>query len=237
MLQGFTPHLSNVGSTSPLPISPLYAPGGDLSGLYGCCSLETFQIIQDMQQLTCMFLSRWSYPALEEPTTESRLEQIYTRLLYRPCTEDDAEPDWIYESVRIAALIYCRSIVQGMPLAQSASIMHARSSGPGAGTTVIAALHHAVEQTDRAGHWGDMCGVLLWVYLVGGAAAWPCSRSTYGHMSDVHPPMPWIRKCFTLSAVRCALSIDFEHADVVVESQRTMLRVQHMISLGSGASH
>lgn len=203
-----------------------------MSGLYGRCTAETYEILRDMYELTRTFTSRWSYPESEDIRTDTHLEQIYTRLLYRPSTEDDVMPDWIYESCRIAALIYCRSIVQGMPLAQSANIMHARSCAPDTGTTLISALHQAVEKTDRDTHWGEMSGVLLWVNLVGGAASWPSSfQPLYGeHHPDTQPSTAWTRKWFALHAVRTALSMNFDHADAIVESQRVMLQVQRMIS-------
>lgn len=236
MLQGFTPEPSNRGVRSFLPVSPLYAPEGDISRLYGRCSVGTFDIIRDMHDITCMFIDRWSYSASDDPLADSKLEQIYTRLLYRPSTEDNVIPDWIYESCRIAALIYCRSIVQSMPLAQSANIMHAQSSGSGTGTNLMSALHRAVEQTDRTSHWGELSGVLLWVYLVGGAASWPSFQPLYGHSAESQSSTGWTRKWFALHAVRTPLSINFDHADAIVESQRTMLQVQHMISLRRGAS-
>lgn len=231
MLQGFTPEPLNRSIRSHQPVSPLYAPEGNVSGIYGRCSIETFEILQDMHELTRTFINRWSYRGSEDAMADSHLEQIYTRLLYRPSTEDNVLHDWIYESCRIAALIYCRSIVQGMPLAQSANVMHAQSSGPGTGTTLISALHRAIDQTDKSEHWGDMCGVLLWVYLVGGAASWPSFQTLYGELLESQSSTAWTRKWFALHAVRTSLSMNFDHADAIVESQRTMLQVQHMISL------
>lgn len=236
LLQGFNPDPLNRGIKLPRPISPLYAPDGQLSRLYGSCSVATFEIIRDMFDLTQSFLNRWSYPASEDPMADSHLEQIYTRLLYRPSTEDRVAPDWIYESCRIAALIYCRSIVQGMPLAQSANVVYAQSSGSREGTTVIAALHHAIEKTDRSSYWGPLCGVLLWVNYVGGAASWPSYQPMYGEVTNDHTSMPWIRKCFALSSVKTSLSINFDHCDAIVEHQRTMLQVQRLINLRRGGS-
>lgn len=236
MLQGFTPGSLHRSLGSPQPISPLFAPEGNLSGLYGRCSVDMFEILQDMHELTRTFLTRWSYPGCEDATSESHLEQIYTRLLYRPSTEDDIVPDSIYESCRIAALIYCRSIVHNMPLAQSANVMHACSSGSGQGITLISALHRAVDCTDRSGHWNDLCGVLLWVHLVGGAASWPSFQPLYAELPESQSSSALTRKWFALHAVRTSLSINFDHADAIVEAQRTMLQVQHMISLGRGGS-
>ncbi|KAF2439552.1 hypothetical protein P171DRAFT_436202 [Karstenula rhodostoma CBS 690.94] len=234
MLQGYTPGPLNRSIGSHRPISPLYAPEGNISGLYGRCSVRTFEILQDMHELTRAFINHWSYPASEDAMADAHLEQIYTRLLYRPSTEENVSHDWIYESCRIAALIYCRSIVQGMPLSQSTNVIHAHNSGSGTGTSLISALHRAVDQTDRSGHWGDMCGVLLWVYLVGGAASWPSSQPLYRELPESQSSTAWTRKWFALHAVRTSLSINFDHADVIVESQRAMLQVQHTISLRRG---
>ena len=185
-----------------------------------------------MYDLTHTFITRWSYPSSDAGLVDARMEQIYTRLLYRPSTEDSVAPDWIYESCRITALIYCRSIVQGMPLAHSANIMHARSSGANTATTVISALHHAVEQTDKERFWGDLGGVFMWVCLVGGAASWSSSQFAFEDLQDTHaPPTAWIRKSFALNAIRSSISDNFYNATANVEAQRTMLEVQHLIGL------
>ncbi|KAF2249697.1 hypothetical protein BU26DRAFT_425137, partial [Trematosphaeria pertusa] len=246
MLHGFVPSLSPASAAlhRPRPISPLYARHGDLSVLYGSCSDGTYEIICDMRDLTRTFLARCSHAGDAFPSAmssqvasyDAHMQQIYTRLLYRPSADDSISPDWIYETCRLAALIYCRSIVQGVPLSESANVMHARSSsGDISGTTVISALHMALESTDRSGFWGNLSGVLLWVCLVGGAASWPASQqSLYGETQEAQATAAWVRKCFALYTVRTALSHGFEHAAAVVETQRTMLQIQHLINLRRG---
>jgi len=246
MLHGFAPsrrHSILMEQQQSLPISPLYPLHGDTLGIYGSCPDEIYSIIRDMHEITQIFMAHWNYIGGVYPTSSSaelasydiNMQQIYARLLLRPASLDVLGTDWIYESCRLAALIYCRSIVQGVPLAESADVMHARHSGAGnSGITTIQALHHALNNTDKSGHWGDMRGVFLWVCLVGGAGSWPSEQSVYGERDDGQQPSAWIRKTFSLYAVKCAMAIGAEHAGPVVEAQRTMLQVQSLINLKRG---
>jgi hypothetical protein len=228
----------------PPPISPLFAPQGDLSALYGSCSTDTYRILCNMHELTRTFIHRWNYAndayAQTSPNVgsyESHMQQIYTRLLLFPSTTDvQVAPDWVYESCRLAALIYCRSIVQGMPLSDSADIVLAPSSNVAfAGVTMLRALHDALMNTDKNSNWGDMYGVFMWICLVGGAAAWPPrSQDTYGISDEGPAPTAWMKKWFALFAVKSSLGGGFEQALAATEAQRTMLQVQNLIGLKGG---
>jgi hypothetical protein len=246
MLHGFVPsRRSSALMVYPPPISPLYAPHGDVSSLYGRCPDATYQIISDMHDLTRTFVTRWTYGGdMYSPTSSAQLasydthmQQIYTRLLENEPTEGSVASDWVYECCRLAALIYCRSIVQAVPLHESANLLNARRSEADiSNTTLISALHNALEHTDRRGNWGDLCGVLLWVTLVGGAASWPSSNSLYGVEHEIEASTAWTRKCFALYAVSSSLSHGFEHSGATVAAQRTMLQVQQLINLKRGMS-
>jgi hypothetical protein len=197
-----------------------------------------------MHDLTRTFITRWSYVSDVYPpqassqlaSYDAHMQQIYTRLLLRASTEDEITQDWIYESCRLAALIYCRSIVQGVPLSDSANVMHARSSGLDiSGVTMISALHSALENTDRTSNWGSMCGILSWICLVGGAASWPSAvPSVFTEQEESQPAAAWARKCFALFAVKSSLGCGLEHAGALAEAQRTMLQVQNLINLKRG---
>lgn len=250
ILHGFTPsRRQSITYGRGLPISPLFAPHGNLEQIYGSCSDDTYHILHDMFDLTQTFMMRWNYvrdvysssSGSEISSYDARMQQIYARLLLmRPSTEGRMAPDWTYESVRLAAHIYCRSIVTGVPFSDSGSVPNARSSGSGhsSGITIISALHHAVDNTDKNDSWGNLSGVFLWVSLVGGAASWPClSQPIYGGMDDgSSTASAWTRKCFSLDAVKSSLGCGFEHAGAVVETQRAMLQVQNLIDLKRGIS-
>jgi len=231
MLHSFAPScLPSITSTHPLPVSPLYPLDEDISGIDGTCSNATYAILRDMHELTKAFLARWNYiggpcPRSSDTGFAEDMEKIHKRLLNRPSFRDDVKQHWIYESCRLAALIYCRSILHGMPLADSANAAHAESP---AGTnssklTIKGALRHALESTDRWNHWGNMSGVFLWVCLIGGA----------GSIQD-RSQEARINKCFALYAMQCAIVNTSKHANAMIESQRTMLWVQHLTNLKCG---
>lgn len=244
MLHGFTPsRRQSALLEQPPPISPLYPLHGDVSGIYGSCSDGTYEIIHDMHELTQTFVARWNYvggvylpsSSAELASYDINMQQIYTRLLLRPSSTEDLTTDWVYESCRLAALIYCRSIVQGVPLTDSANVLHAGNPGANIlGITAIQALHNALNNTDKRNYWGDMSGVFFWVCLVGGAGSWSSTQSVYGERDEGQHPAAWIRKCFALYAVRSSMAHGFEHAGAVVEGQRTMLQVQNLINLKRG---
>jgi hypothetical protein len=218
------------------PFSPLSAPLENTTRSSGVCSTRTSDIIRDMQRCTSIFLARWNL-FKDEPIISSgqsagydaQLQAIYSRILSLPPIEDDLVPDWTYESCRIAALIYCRSIIQGATVADSANIMAARlpvsSSG---GATLLSSLHEALGRTDTQSCWGrDLSGVFLWVTLIGSAASWNTPHSQSGGQDEERAQsLAWMRKCFTLYAVRAAVSVPFEHADSTIHALRTMLKIQ-----------
>jgi hypothetical protein len=227
----------------PPPVSPLFAPNNDFSALYGSCSSETIQILINMHDLTQTFTRRWSYHDYAQSSSalssdDSHMQQIYTSLLLCPPTDIYGGPDWVYESCRLAALIYCRSVVQGVPLSDSANVIHApRDNVSYPGVALIRALHDTLLRTNKNGNWGEMYGVFMWICMVGGAAAWPPRpQHTYGINDEDHATTAWIKKWFALFAVKSSWGGGFEQALAAIEAQRTMLQVQHLISLKGGIS-
>jgi hypothetical protein len=234
-----TPRMSSdawVGSNS--PISPLLASRAHMPLAYRNCFIATTkEIIQKMQRCTHIFLARWTHkgdPHMissgQLATCDAELQSIYSDLLLLPSTDDSSTPDWVYESCRIAALIYCRSIVHGATLADSANIMHASISGSSSGSvTLLAALHSALGKTELQTCWGfDLSGAFLWVALVGAAASRSPPRSS---SDEALQASAWRRKCFALYAVRAAVSVPFECADATIYALRTMLQVRECIAI------
>ncbi|KAF1829345.1 hypothetical protein BDW02DRAFT_583768 [Decorospora gaudefroyi] len=227
------------------PIFSFKAPLGHVSRLYGLLSAGTSGIIEDIQRCTDIFLAGWNHmgdahgiSSGQLATCDAQLQNIYSRLVLLSSTEDDPAPDWTYESCRIAALIYCRSIVYGTTFADSAQLTHARISGSSSeSATLLSALHDAVGRTDKQGCWGsDLSGIFLWITLVGAAASWTLARSAPEAQKEHKPhSLHWMSKCFALYAVRAAVSVPFEHADATIRALRTMLEVQRLISVNEGS--
>jgi hypothetical protein len=244
ILHGYSPNRrQSAFMARPPPISPLFAPHGDLSALYGTCAADTYDILCDMYDLTHTFILRWDYVSDAYAQSSSQLasydahmQQIYTRLLLRPPTDTQGTPDWVYESCRLTALIYCRSIVQGIPLADSANVMHVPRTGMAlSGTTMIMALHDALEHTNKTNNWGDLYGVFLWICLVGGAASWhSIVPPVYGQHDEAQTAAAWRRKSFSLFAVKTSLACGCQESGATIEAQRRMLRAQSLISLKQG---
>jgi hypothetical protein len=222
-------------------IPPLLARQVHAPPLYQACSAAATDIIWKMQRCTSTFLARWNHKG--EPhmissgqlaSCDAELQNIYSDLLLLPSAEDDQTPDWVYESCRIAALIYCRSIVQGATLADSANIMHASISGSSSGSgTLLSALHSALRKTDVQTCWGiELSSVFLWVALVGAAASWSPPHSS---SEEVLQASAWMRKSFALYAIRAAVTVPFDYADATIHVLRTMLQVQRYIAIRTGS--
>jgi hypothetical protein len=224
-------------------VSPFYALGGDLSRIYGSCSPATFEILSHVRTLTQTYLVRWGYASDLDPASNAQvmscdvqLQNLYSRILQCPSTEDGTMPDWIYESCRIAALMWCRSIIHGTALADSAHIIYARNTGrETTDTTLITALHATIMRTNTSSCWGDLRGVFLWVCLVGGAASWPSSQTDSFEQESPLPAQTWMRKCFALYSLKAAVSVPFDQTGSTIQALRTMLQVRHWTELKNHA--
>jgi hypothetical protein len=211
-------------SEQPAPISPLFSPRGDVSPISKHCSRGTYEIILDMHNLTQALIAYRGSASNDYLTTHIQL--IYSRLVLHASTADQVSPDWMYESCRLAALIYCRSIMYRCTLAMSASGIHSQIVGSGTTSTLHMALLHALEHTDKQDCWGPMRGVLLWICVIGGAASWPGHGGVEGAAA---PASAWARKYFALHMVRTLVSVGFEHGHVAAQALRTGLYVRNWV--------
>ncbi|KAF2623904.1 hypothetical protein BU25DRAFT_400081 [Macroventuria anomochaeta] len=209
-------------------ISPLYAPHGNFIRFRSSCSVRTLDIINDMYTLTGDFVHGRDSNSAFIPTRYHR--QIYERLLPYPSMQDSPTPDWLHESVRLAALVYTHAILHQTTFTNSANTIYQDPTMEN--TTLIFPLLEAVEHTDTTNSWGDMRGVFLWVCLIGGAASWASGEQR--KIQHVSQPMAWARKCFSLSAIKAVVSVGLEYADGMMETSRTGLRVRYLLE-GAGA--
>lgn len=226
--------------------SPFQPPHADMSSLYGLCSPATIEILDDMHNLTHTYLARCSYATHLDSASDNQVasyeaqqQQIYARLLGRPQSDDAIQPDWIYESCRIAALIYCRSIVHGISMSESARATHPWGPSPDSpGMTLLCALHAAVARTDTHSCWNNMRGVFLWVCLVGGSASWPSSRRVSVSMEEgdsISSTQAWMKKFFALHTIKAAVSVPFDIAEGTMQALRTVLQLRHSFDVTVGS--
>ena len=203
-------------------ISPFRAAHKAPTLRHNSCASQTHKIINDMRELTQAFIRN------NHNTTSTNLShqygQMYEHLLFGIPTLDPTAPDWIYESVRLAGLIYTHAILHRTTLATSGSRTY---QNPSSRTTMLYALLHAVEHTDTTNSWGDMRGVFLWICLVGGAAS--TGPTGAGDRQAIDSSTLWARKCFSLWAIRAVASSGFEHAEEISEDLSTGLRVRSIL--------
>ena len=185
-----------------------------------------------------------SGPSFEE--YDGKLSEVRARLATLPSAYTPGIPltgDWVYESCRIAAIIYTSAMILRVPfseaaspgrspiLADMASFTNSSAGGHLLSTRLAHALYETLERTNLAESWGSMGGVLYWVAAVGAAAArtpisitmtrTPRSRS---EAYDV-----WVRRCLIMVATRAVVLLLFEYPIPMVKAQKKLLKVQELI--------
>lgn len=206
---------------------------------------KSFEIVLDVEaeeQSSHMGLSAAEY--------EVQVTAIRTRLASLPSAYTPGLPtsnDWVYESCRIAAIIYASAIIMRVPfsvasepgrsviLADSVSLTNSLAGGHLASTRLTEALYEVLERTNMQNVWGEMSGVLYWVSLVAAAAArTPASINmsrTPRSRSEAYAT--WVRRCLIMFATRTMIVLVFQHPLSIIMAQRRLLKVQELIGTGS----
>ncbi|KAF2688893.1 hypothetical protein K458DRAFT_385057 [Lentithecium fluviatile CBS 122367] len=251
-----------------VPESPLYCPRGEFvtARQDRGCSEITHELLCDMRDLTDLFIAHnaafdtvldvetYPHDAQHGPSLveyEARLAEFRAKLASLPSAHVLGLPtthDWVYESCRIAAIIYASAVIMRVPLSAAADpgrniIMRdiASLTGSFAGEEVFAprlteTLYEVIEHTNIGDLWNNMSGVFYWVNTVGAAAARTsvnidfyerptCANDAYA---------TWVRRCLIMFATRAMILILFEHPLPLIMAEKKLLKVQEL--LGSGSS-
>lgn len=248
-----------VDSDVVLPESPLFSLRRGFPTIlrYKRCSERTYEIICDLRDLTDLFLDFYgSFDAAEQsdsvgdaggsPTAQeydTQIAEIRARLAGLPSAHTPGLPitnDWIYESCRIAAIIYASAIIMRAPfsfvsqpgcavlLSDIAAITG--TADPLASRRLSDSLYEALEKSGTADIWGDMCGVLYFVAIVGAAAArvpMPSPTQSSRHGNNSHTL--WVRRCLIMFATRTMIILIFQYPHAVISAQNKLIKVQEMI--------
>lgn len=252
-----------------MPESPMFCPRNKFFTLVRDkrCSPRTYELLCDLRDLTDIFLGfHKSYDVTSAPDIDegysggddgysgggltpqeydTKIAKIRARLARYPSIQSPGSAmanDWIYESCRIAAIIYASSIIMRVPFSfvsePGRAVLLSDSNAaigipdPLASRRLSDALYEALERSGTADIWGDMCGVLYFVTLVGGAAA----RSP----STTQPPSPeyrgrsnamWARRCLIMFATRTMIILIFQYPHAVINAQQKLMKVQELIKL------
>lgn len=196
------------------PESPVYYPCGEFLSLErsGYNKRHTQALLRTLRDVTHSLLYPRSARALPTPAEEAERQRLCRKVSCLPSAEvqgTDEFGDWKYESCRLAAVIYTTAIAQRVPF--SAAPLLAST------TSLVSKLKAALERSDLSDCWGDMAGVLLWIALVGGAAA--------KNLPKEKAPE---RRYIAAISVRCAIKLAFQHRTAVLSTMRCLLKVQEL---------
>lgn len=197
-------------------VSPLYAPQNDFTTVSASCSAHTLDILRNMYTLTQAILNKSHITGPQEISTH--MEKVYPCLVNKYLTQDDLTPDWIHESIRLAALIYTHSTLNPNHPTNTAHKTPSTDT-----TTLLPALQDALQKTTLTNCWGPLRGVFLWVCLIGATA---CEAPPNSPRAQIPIATMWARKCFSLWAIRAVESVGFEHADTMMRTLENALRVR-----------
>jgi len=174
-----------------------------------------------------------------------RIADIQARLAAMPsayCPGLPVSNDWVYESCRIAAIIYTIAIVLRVPFSAAADpVKSPLPSGPLSASRSFSSemparltdiLYQTLEKTDLRDLWGLMCGTLYWVAAVGAAAA----RNSAA--LDTSPKVRcrddeyavWVRRCLIMFSTRTMVILNFQYAEPMLKAQKKLIRVQELIA-------
>lgn len=252
-----------------IPESPLFCPRAEFYTILRDprCSEYTYELLCDMRDLTRLFIDHNAdlntvlELKVEEDITrlgpsftdyEAKVAGIRARLASLPSAYTPGHPatnDWLYESCRIAAIIYAGAIIMRTTFSAAADpsrnpiisdgVFMANSFVGGylPATRLTEALYEALLRSNTSNVWGDMSGVLYWVAIVGAAAArTPITiNMNQKDRSRSDARAIWIRRCLIMHATRPLLLLVFQHPLPIIMAQKQLLKVQELTGSGSSA--
>lgn len=179
---------------------------------------------------------------------EATVDAIRTRVALLPSAHVPGiavSADWVYESCRIAAVIYTAAIAMGIRFSVAADPNYVDTEMSSVCWDVDSHLHkrhlsevlyETLERSNTSNMWGNLSGVLYWVSAVGAAAARVpraidmTQRTRFG--ADAYTV--WVRRCLIMISTRTMIVLVFEQPTAIIAAERKLLKVQELI--GSHAS-
>lgn len=229
------------------------------------CSPYTLELLVDMRDLTEVFVAHKTalntvhdmdavdITQLSPPSEayEATIHAIQTRLSSLPSAHTpgvSVSGDWVYETCRLAALIYTTAIAMVVPFSVAADPKHVdpfatpllptnrNDDKKAAKRHLSETLFETLQRTNTSNLWRNMSGVLYWVSAVGAAAARVPESVDMTQRARFRSEAysVWIRRCWIMTATRTMIVLVFEHPTAMIAAQHTFLKVQELI--GSHAS-
>jgi hypothetical protein len=163
--------------------------------------------------------------------------EIQERLFALPSAQTPGQPiagDWVYESCRIASLIYTIAMVGCTPLPAAVHPLKRLSSATQASQAdMLRQMAHelctALQQCDMSDAWGDMAGVLYWATSIGAAAAYtPLPNNPQAAQDEVlHQSTAF--KHLSLVSMRAMILLVFPFPVAIIQSQKILLSIQQLV--------
>ncbi|KAF3000825.1 hypothetical protein E8E13_006703 [Curvularia kusanoi] len=258
------PDITVIDNETALPESPLYCPRHSFLTISHDpqCSPSILELLYDMRDLTDIFVAHDTalnkihdvdavdIARLSPPNEayEATIQTIRTRMSLLPSAHTPGTAvsgDWVYESCRIAAIIYSTAITMRVPFSIAADPRYTDTGSSFASWSdenhlpkahLSEVLHETLERSNTSNMWTNMSGVLYWVSAVGAAAARRPQTLDMTQRVRFGPDAyaVWTRRCLIMTATRTMIVLVFEQPTAVIAAQRKLLKVQELI--GSHAS-
>lgn len=232
----YTTHCSNAVQQI-APVSLAYCPLILLAG--NDCPITTTvgdpramlqRLIYLLQQLTDNFL----HPG---PLSSEQQAQLYLQVLNIPVSclnSSDSPMTWIYESCRLAGMIFAAAIRYCVPIS-SAALRAAQDSNE---DSLLENLYQAIYRSPYSSQpfWGDLAGCFLWVSLVSASLS----------QGGVHIDLPQDDLYWTAKSRRASLVVPFSFAtklfhartssDQAFQITEIMILIQEKLAAGAEAT-
>jgi hypothetical protein len=231
-----------------LPESPVFCPHNEYLTICNSrrCSSATYSLLCDMRNLTVLLLEESTrlnrspgvkLEGAKEPVDYGDIVTgIQQRLFLLPSAHTPGlaiSGDWVYEACRIASLIYTAAIVERVPFSTAAGSPVSTLGDPAHPNTpprLVESLYETLERCDMFDVWDDMAGVLYWTSSVGAAAARTPPTGILPHAQTQQVAYRiWVQRCLTMYSVRTMIVVIFQHPSAIIQSQKTLLRVQRLL--------
>ncbi|EKG13213.1 hypothetical protein MPH_09493 [Macrophomina phaseolina MS6] len=220
------------------------------------CSKYTAELLNDLRDATGLFLTYHSgtgapsarQPSPQKPDAESLHVRTYLmqRIASKPSAEDPESPvfgDWYYESVRILSHIYATAIYHMVPFSVAAILAKETLLPERLSLSVPERLKLAIEKTHPEPDfcWGPlMTRVLLWICVVGGAAANPFASEVADHdvRAEINPGLETSRRYLISLGLRSTIVLACQSPyspAYVLELLRRVILVQGLFASGKPA--
>lgn len=245
----------------PLPESPVCCKAAGYSTLNRSLPTEgaTIRLLSKLRILTNKFFDQHAHETQSSQTpfrqarffdqSEDDLLGLRDQIFALPAGKDVTEfgnvhDRNVYESIRLTALLYSHALAMHLPFSVAAAHLQCQSSQQTSSTAegdsqpqensmfLPIRIRNALLQTNTSALWEQMAGTLFWVGLVAGAAANPGSLTQEDRVGEAEDARKWLAAI----VVRCAIVLNFDYGDAMLETVKRMIGIEAVLMLDGRAA-